>query len=86
MARMVDRDAGLDQDLAKKLKRLFAADARGCDRFADERFQFGRGLGKPELRIGVGNTADRELDDVEGHLDEVNINVVHILKTSNAGR
>ena len=86
MPRVVDRDAGLDQDLAKKFKRILAAEARGGDRFADERSQCGRGLRKPELRIGVGNTADRKLDDVEGHLDEVNINVMHNLKTSNAGR
>ena len=74
---MIDRDARFQQHVTEKLEGLFSADAFGRDGLADQLLQFLGLFGKSESSICLCDAADGEFDDVEGHLNDVDINVVH---------
>ncbi|MFN7976812.1 MAG: hypothetical protein U0P30_01665 [Vicinamibacterales bacterium] len=63
--------------LAEQLERHFPADARRRDGVAHGRLQFIGRLREAERRRRVRDAADGELHDVEGHLDEVEVDGVH---------
>jgi len=80
MSAMVDRDAGFEQDVPKKLERLFAADSLGRDRLTNQCLQLRLFFWKPERRVAVCYPVDGKLHDIERHVYDVDVNVVHILQ------
>ena len=76
---MIDRHARLEQYIAKKCEGLFAANALSGDRFADKLLQLGFFFWKAEFWIGLGNPANGEFDDIQSHVDNVDVNIVHVL-------